>query len=595
VTVDPSAAVQADPNSSVPAAATSPVLTNTARSGPAARRWSTPLTAGAIGIALLAGLVFVWLVVHQLDRPLIYDDANFALAGQAIAHTGLPFGNQGWMSDRGDYSEREQWALWHPPLYIYLLGGAAHLPLPTLSAFRLPGILGGLATGVLTFLLAAQLTRGDDTTRDLAGGLAVLATLLTPVVVQSALILDIDFPLLLPFTLLFLLLYLRLEATTRWPWLALLFTVMLWSKMTNPLPLLAAIVGWQILRWQPRRALIHGLGIGGGGILLFAVSWWAIGTRLGFPLDMPFAVNLVQWQDSADVAQRAYTDVGAFLAGLQPTVLWLGPGLVALGLSGCALRVGALVECWRIRGVDLLILLLGAFVLGYVNKTAGWFPKYEVAFAPLLACIGAPLAAVGLRRVPRSGLVLGAAVCVVAGWTTYQLVGDGWAVERTWAIATNQGGWLLVLAVVGLALGLLRRVPALAVLALVAIAVGWDIGLDVYQLNQSYSTGYWYGTEGTNAASAWVSAHIAPDQTYAAAKEVAWQSPAQRYLDQDTLVAELQAGQITTPSWQGEPLVAVVAWQREPYVADQLRSHLLPLGFRVTHRFGDYVVYELRA
>ncbi|MBV9355825.1 MAG: glycosyltransferase family 39 protein [Chloroflexi bacterium] len=563
-------------------------------SEPAACHWSRSMTLGAIGFALLAGLLFLWLVTRQLERPLMYDDANFALAAQAIAHTGVPFGNQGWMSDRGDYSEREQWALWHPPLYIYLLGAAAHLPLPTLSAFRLPGMLGGIATGVLTFLLAAQLTRGDRPTRSLAGGLAVLATLLAPVVVQSALILDIDFPLLLPLTLLFLLLYLRLEATGRWPWLALLLGVMLWSKMTNPLPLLAAIVGWQILRWQPRRALIHGLGIGGGAILLFAVSWWAIGTHLGFPLDMPFAVNLVQWQDSADVAHRAYTDVGAFLAGLQPTVLWLGPGLVALGLSGCALRVGALVERWRIRGVDLLILLLGAFVLGYVNKTAGWFPKYEVAFAPLLACIGAPLAAVALRRAPVTGLVLGVVACLVAGWATYQLVGDGWALQRTWALDASQTTWLLGLALIGLAVGLLRRVPALAVLGLVAIALGWGVGLDLYQLDQPYSTGYWYGTEGTDAASAWVSTHIAPDQTYAAAKELAWQSPAQRYLDQDTLLAELQSGAISSPSWQDQPLVAVVAWQREPYVADQLRSRLLPLGFRVTHRFGDYVVYEPR-
>ena len=26
------------------------------------------------------------------------------------------------MSERGDFSQREQWALWHPPLYIYILG-----------------------------------------------------------------------------------------------------------------------------------------------------------------------------------------------------------------------------------------------------------------------------------------------------------------------------------------------------------------------------------------------------------------------------------------------------------------------------------------
>ena len=35
---------------------------------------------------------------------LMYDDANFALAAKAVADTGLAFGNQGWMTERGDFS-----------------------------------------------------------------------------------------------------------------------------------------------------------------------------------------------------------------------------------------------------------------------------------------------------------------------------------------------------------------------------------------------------------------------------------------------------------------------------------------------------------
>ena len=44
------------------------------------------------------------LVGTQLGRPLMYDDANFALAAKAVADTGLAFGNQGWMTERGDFS-----------------------------------------------------------------------------------------------------------------------------------------------------------------------------------------------------------------------------------------------------------------------------------------------------------------------------------------------------------------------------------------------------------------------------------------------------------------------------------------------------------
>ena len=31
------------------------------------------------------------------------------------------------MSERGDFSQREQWALWHPPLYVYAEGLAARV------------------------------------------------------------------------------------------------------------------------------------------------------------------------------------------------------------------------------------------------------------------------------------------------------------------------------------------------------------------------------------------------------------------------------------------------------------------------------------
>src|SRR5207302_2867191 len=112
---------------------------------------------------------------------------------------------------------------------------------------------------------------------------------------------------------------------------------------------------WQVLRGNIRRATLHLLLIGGGGVALFAASWLLVGRALGFPLDMPFGVNLVQWQDSADVARQAYTSPGAFVEGLQPISVWLGPGVVTVGLIGTALRAGQLARRWQMRGTDLLI------------------------------------------------------------------------------------------------------------------------------------------------------------------------------------------------------------------------------------------------
>ena len=549
------------------------------------------------GLALAAAVFYLIVTGLQLGRPLMYDDANFALGARAVSDTGQPFGNQGWMSERGDFSQREQWALWHPPLYIYLLGGVVHLGGWNPPVLRLLGLLGGLASGLLSYVLAVELTRGPPPARALAGGLATVLVLLCPLVVQSTLVVDIDLTLLLPLSLLFLLLYARLERAgaqgRRWLVLVPLFSLLLWAKMTNPLPLLAVIVTWQLLRGRPLRAGRDLLGIGLGGMALFGASWLLIGRTFGWPLDMPFGVNLVQWQDSADVARRAYTSPGAFLEGLQPSVLWLGPGLVALGLVGTAVRVAELARCWRFRRSDLLIGLLVLLVLGYVNKSAGGFAKYQVALAPLLAILAAPLLASAVCAHARLTTALSVLGALVAAIVTLRLVRDDWTQHQTWAVEPLAGAWLLGIVVVALLAGSLRRLAGPAALAsLLGLTVGWSLGTDLYQAAAPYSTTYWYGTTGTSEAARWVDEHLAPEQTYVAAKEVAIRAIDQRYVDQDNLITFVSAGRGFNGTWAGEPVAALVVWQREPYVASLFERAAPAAGYHETARFGDYVVYE---
>jgi hypothetical protein len=459
---------------------------------------------------------------------------------------------------------------------------------------RIVGLLGGLATALLTYRLAKEVTPAEPEAKSVAAGTAVALTMLSPLVVQSALILDIDFTILLPLTLLFLWLYARLEPTSkRWLWLAPLFALLLWAKMTNPLPLIGVIAVWQLLRGQWQRAIVHPLAIGLGGAALFAITWGGIGTLLGFPLAMPFLVNQVQWADSADVARRAYTSVGAFIDGLQPTVLWLGPGLVALGLAGVCVRVAQLAQRWQIRTIDLLIGVLIVFVLGYVNKSAGWFPKYQVALAPLLACLAAPLIARAWRRQPRLTAWAVAFGTLLSGLLTARLVGDSWALERTWRIDDTAAVWLIGCVVVVSLVGLPRRaIAATATAAIVGLAIGWSLATDARQAPAAYQTGYWYGTTGVLDAANWVDTHLAPDETYVGAKEVAIRSRDQRYVDQDNLIYFASVGRPFDRIWASEPLHALVTWQREPYVADQIARVAANLHFRETARFGDYVIYE---
>jgi 4-amino-4-deoxy-L-arabinose transferase-like glycosyltransferase len=550
-----------------------------------------------IGLAILATVVYVALVLARLNRPLMYDDANFALAARAVADTGVPFGNQGWMSDRGDFTHREQWALWHPPLYIYTIGVATRLLGWTPWALRLIGVLGGLAVAYLTWLLARDLTRGPPATKDVAAGIALSLAMLCPLVVQSTLIVDIDFPLLLPLSLLLLWLYGRLEASRRaWLWLSPLFAVLLWAKMTNPLTLLAVIGTWQILRGRIARGVAHVVAIAGGGALLAGIAWVGVGSWLQFPLDMPFGVNLVEAQDSSEVARRAYLSAGAFIEGLQPTVIWLGPGLVALGLLGIGIRLGALARGWRMRRVDLLIGAALLLVLLYVNKSAGWFPKYQVPLAPLLACIAVPVIAHLRCSRPRLVAATLAGSTVAASVVTLVLVRDQWAIERTWATPPSAAAWLLGVVVVAALVGVALRAPAAtAVAALVGLALGWSIAVNATQVLASYSTTYWYATNGMPETTSWIDANLSPDQTYVASKEVALASHAQRYVDQDNIVYLLSIGRPLESTWAGEPLEALVIWERDPYIADLFARRVPGSGFAEAGHFGDYVVYVPRS
>jgi 4-amino-4-deoxy-L-arabinose transferase-like glycosyltransferase len=535
-------------------------------------------------ILAAACLAFSVLVVSQFWRPLMYDDANFFLGARAVAETGVPFSNQGWMGDRDDFSQRDQWALWHPPLYIYLIGVLAKIGGATPSAMRVAGVLGGLATGVLTAALAYELTPAPPVQRRLTAGLAGALVLLCPLAVQSALILDIDFPVLLPLTLLFVWLYIRLEGSRVWPLLVPLFGLLLWVKMTNPLPLLGVLVTWQLLQWRWRRAVRDLLAIGVGGAAIFGVTYLAAARAIGFPADMPFGVNISQWQGSADVARGAYTSPSAFVAALQATVLWLGPGLVGLGLLGIGVRGAALVRDWRIRKVDLLIGLLALFVLGYVNKYAGWFPKYEVALAPLLAILGAPVLARAWCRPSLPWLV---GLSAVAYAVVQSQVGDTWAFKRTWTIDATPAAWLLALFGVALAWR-----ASFGALGLAGIALGWSAALNLLQLGAPYATGYLYGTSGTLEAAAWVDAHVPPGSLYVAAKEVAVVARNQHYVDQESLWYLFATGQPFYKAWAGEPVRAIVTWEREPYILQLVSQSLAFVGYHEVTRFGDYVVYE---
>jgi hypothetical protein len=187
---------------------------------------------------------------------------------------------------------------------------------------------------------------------------------------------------------------------------------------------------------------------------------------------------------------------------------------------------------------------------------------------------------------------IGLGAAAASAGITLAFVRDDWALQRSWAIQPTAGFWLVAVVTLAALVGVIRRQPAAAAgLALVGLALGWSAAVAGVQARATYQTDYWYGTTGTDAAAAWVDAHLQPGQAYLSAKEVAIRSRDQRYVDQDNLVYALSVGRPFDSTWMGEPLQAMVTWQREPYLAELFARATAASSFHEVARYGDYVIY----
>ena len=66
----------------------------------------------------------------------------------------------------------------------------------------------------------------------------------------------------------------------------------------------------------------------------------------------------------------------------------------------------------------------------------------------------------------------------------------------------------------------------------------------------------------------------------------------QHYVDQESLWYVFSQGAPFYKTWAGEPVRAIVAWERDPYIAMLATRSLGFVGYHEVTRFGDYVIYE---
>jgi hypothetical protein len=577
-----------DVTTELPQIPAEPVIPERAAPARASRRariaaavpWSVVASTGAwisgivlLCVALAAGW---WFVQPQLTKPFVYDEAAFAFGGRAVAETGLPYSNVGHIQEEtpGDFSKRFNWALWHPPLYLYLLGFAFRQWGETEMVARALGVACNGLVAIVLFLIGTLAFAGRTRAAPVYAALGSLLYTTNPLVQQSALLLDIDGTVLVASIALLTLAYVLLFRSNRplrhpatWLLLGLVtfcFALSLWAKMTTALALLAVAAVYRLLMarpWRPWRALVELPVVAIVGSALFLVSWAAFAAWNGMPFWFPFRILQLEFAESAGSTDTWRSNPAALLELVSHVALWVSPYLMALFVCASLIRAFDLVigpvvalarralqrpitaEPWGARPIDFVLGCGAVIGAAYLIKEAGSFPKYHISMMPFWALGAAYVVSRYVKRL--EWWEIPAYAVVVSGMAGYfvSFVGDQHVLFRGWGFVTPLLGWPAALGLAFLVLSFTlgrHNLPRQLTILGVMLTLAWSWGVDLAQSQANYSTAYNYGTAGQTEAAAYLNTVLRPEQPYVAAREVAYYAKDQVFVDQDVFWAHIE-------------------------------------------------------
>lgn len=501
-----------------------------------------------LGLALIAAASLTF-ALRFLHDPLMADEIYFVIAADHITHGGRPLTRT--KADAARFAaadlasgppadERDTgYALWHPPLYVYLVAAVFGLAGTGAAQARLIG-LGCLIATILAIYFLSQEVFRDRADRRAIGLLAAFLFAVNPLAIQGALVVDIDNTLLTPALLLALLAIVRSldgARATRDLTLGVLFAVLLWIKLTTPLALLLALAIFLAAREGPGVALTRTGAIAFVGVAGFLVTWIAYTGAQGLPAAAPFEHLLGSLVSAGPHGTLPTVAREAGLA-LARVALWASPFLLVLWGMALARRASELASARALRSEDLLHLTAAIVLMVYlvVGRTTFSFPRYHYPVLPLLAILGAAsILATWRTAAPRSGrwlaaTLVGATLVWLAGdplLSTYSIVKErlvaGLALGDVNRRVALQAAVLLLipLAIASLGggggrLGLARA----SVLPLAVAAVSYSLALDAIQVRAGYLVRYGYGGVGTREVLAFLGREVTPESVVLAPAEL---------------------------------------------------------------------------
>ncbi len=335
---------------------------------------STRTISGALwALHIGAAVVLALTVVRYLDSPLRADEAEWPPQVHGVLLHGAPrlaLDEDARLDWFASTPANEHLGMWHPPLYHYLLAAGVAVAGDHNWTYRGVNLL-CLALSLLIAWRIVALTLPDASALVRAAPLSL--ALLSPLVSDASLFIDIDNSVLTTVMLLFAWRFLvESRRAPSFPGalrrLAPLFALALAAKLTTPFVLLGACGVYALLGPRKVRGAAAVAAVGVAGVAIFAAAYWAYCRALSYPPEFMFDFSYLGKHDLYGSAKNA----GAVLFALRWNIVWLSPVLALAILAAVWQRIGAFLESRRREPEDLLFVFAAATFFLYVVVGAMW-------------------------------------------------------------------------------------------------------------------------------------------------------------------------------------------------------------------------------
>lgn len=340
--------------------------------------------------------IFILLIFAQANKKFVLDEVDFPAVAKTISQTGMPY------EYRGE-NESKALGLWHPPLYAYSLGAFVKVFGANENMVRAFGMCCTLLSALLCLLIYNVRIRTTGKVINPISTIFLSLFLFHPYTIANTTLPDIDST-ILPVTFLAFIYGLArklwssdVKGPPEWStndtvFIAILFALNLWAKLTTPLvliPLLLVMI--YIEGFSLRRSILIASSVAILGVIFFLVTYALYCYLLSLPYDYTFRFLIHSFTKNSSGG-----GVGSLIKGvlinlgyITQFVNWLGlPFLFAF-----ALTVSSLIFRKVRSKIDVLMLILaavGLFVaIFYLSLTGafGGFFKYPYPVFPILILI----------------------------------------------------------------------------------------------------------------------------------------------------------------------------------------------------------------